>query len=619
MNTIDNIDSTSIAKHASTVALYEKNNAYFGVYADKGFELAPFSSTVGKVIVYRNTSGTDTRAEISVNDLNTYGTVNVDDFAPDEGFNYVWVKQVENAEYTDIPVYFWGEFCTFDNKPDKAVIGETLELSLTANDGYVFKVAPVLKLRKYGDTVTTETKEFTITESGKKAVLSYTVEDVLQLLVIGYTEDENKPPEDVTVINNIARTTEKHEYDGQTVTITVESGYLIKSRIDNPKAQYTDTKGQSVTVDMDSYIYTNYSLATVTITDIDARQPVTITGTLIDIIPTRVNLSNCVSDKPLTNYTDFNSTLNVNLTANQNTQFEDDGTSYIELWYRTGAYKERVPFVISQDKRTASITYEVTDKEVVTIVINAESFPVKIVGSQYGSINVYKVSMDDLSEFAKVRFGDSYDLGSYVNRINRIYADVPVLSSDVLRCGDYNTGIEVEQPDLDTLTLDFGNVTIPAYNDDNTDYESEIQIFLPFKGFITLNSEWAGRNINLQYLINVVTGCGVAKLSYDGVVFQVEEVQPYQSIIYRTSELELKTVGSDDWNELLFYGIEPYIYYKWYESKTSERNVDNTTKRIGDFRGFTKLKDISTISTEDMLIMEQEMIYNELENGVYIE
>lgn len=617
MNIIDNI--TSIGTHSSTVALYEGNNAYFGVYADKGFELADFAADVGKVIVYTNTKGKAVRAAITVNDLNTYGTVNVADFKPNYGFNYVWVDQKTKAEYTDIPVYFWGNLCTMDNQPDKAVIGETMELSLTANSGYVFKTPPVLQLRKDGDTITTETKEFTITNSGKKAVLSYTVEDVLQLLVIGYTELGDTPPEDVTVINNITNTTEQHTYDGNTVTIEVASSYGTKSRIDTPKAQYTKTDGESVTVDMESKILANYARATVTITDLDPKQPITITGTLISIIPTEVNLSNCVSDVPLNEYTDFGSTLNVNLTANQNTEFKDNGTSYIELWYVEGGHREKIPFTISQDKRTASATYEATNREVTRIVINAESFPVKIVGGQYGSINVYKVSMDNLTDFAKVRFADGYDLGSYVNRINRIYTEVPALSSDVLRCGDYNTGIEVKQPDTDTLTLDFGNVTIPAYNNDNTDYESEIQLFLPFKGFITLNSEWAGRNINLQYIINVVTGSGVAKLSYDGVVFQVDEVKPYQSIIYRTSEQELKTIGFDDWNELLFYGIEPYVYYKWYESKSSERNSDNVIQKIGDFRGFIKLMDINTISTSEMLIREQEMIYNELENGVYVE
>lgn len=602
-------DIASVGKNAIVLALYEDKQFYGGVYAEKGYNLADFS-TNGKVFVINGSE----RIPITLNEQNTYGTCDASDF--DSSFLvYCWVKQTANAELTDLPLYFWGLGATYTGK-QVITAGETLNLEVTADSGKVFETAPYLTVRNNGEETDIN---FTISENGKKATLTYQVGDIACALITAFTVDGAEPPSDVTVINNIEGTTETHEYDGTTVSITVDSDYLNKSRIDNPKAQYTGSDGQPVTVDMESHIYTNYSSATVTITDFDARQPITITGTLISIIPTQVNLSNCVSDKPLPEYTDFGSTLDVNLTANPNTEFKDDGTSYIKLWYGSFGEKKNIPFVISPDKRTASITYEATEQAVVRIVINGESFPIKIVGGQYGSINVYKVSMDNLTDFAKARFGESYDLGSYVNRINRIFADVPVLSSDVLRCGDYNTGIEVEQPDLDTLTLDFGNVTIPAHNENTTDFDGEVQVFLPFKGFVNIPVDYVGKNINLQYVVDIITGNGIAKLSYDGIVFQIEETQPSQPVIYRTSENELRTVGDDDWNTYILYGLEPYIYCKWYEGIDVGRNNDLQTGEIGDFRGFNMFDDVTPIHTPEMLAEEQEMIYTALSDGVYIE
>ena len=127
------------------------------------------------------------------------------------------------------------------------------------------------------------------------------------------------------------------------------------------------------------------------------------------------------------------------------------------------------------------------------------------------------------------------------------------------------------------------------------------------------------QKIALQYVINVVTGNGVALLSCDGVVFQVEETEPSSEIIYLSPSTQVKTVGGDDWNEMLYYGLEPYIYCKWYESASNGRNTDRQTGIVGDFRGFNIFDDVTPIHTAEMLADEQEMIYTALSDGVYIE
>lgn len=427
-----------------------------------------------------------------------------------------------------------------------------------------------------------------------------------------------------TVTNNIDGTEESHEWDGKTLTITVKPTSSVSARLDNPKVHYTNTGGEPTTQDMQVEGTPTRLKATAVITDLGGDYSITVTGTYIRTLPLTKSLTNCTSKDPLPDYVDFDSLITVELDANPNTEFHTDGTTYLSVRTRIGGREIKTPFTISGDKKKATISYQLANSSTYSKVnIVGECFPVEVVGKQYGSINVYLVTLDNLKEFAAKRYftdgGKNVDLGEYVNRIKRIYTDITSFSTDVIRCGNFNTGVSCQQPAQDKITLDFGTAVVPAHNEDNTDYESEIQLFLPFAGFVNLNNDYAGKTIGLQYVINVVTGNGVALLSCNGVVFQVEETEPSSEIIYLSPSTQVKTVGGDDWNEMLYYGLEPYIYCKWYESASNGRNNDRQTGILGDFRGFNIFDDVTPIHTAEMLTEEQEMIYAALSDGVYIE
>ena len=265
--------------------------------------------------------------------------------------------------------------------------------------------------------------------------------------------------------------------------------------------------------------------------------------------------------------------------------------------------------------------------------IVGDAYPVTVVGGKYGAVNVYLVTIDNLDEFSKKRYFrvtgtdpqtgasiyENVDLGDYVNKIIRIYTHIKASTTDVIRCGNYNTNISCFQPSTDKITLDFGNVTIPNHNKNSVDFESDVQIFLPFLGFVNISNEYTGKTINLQYVINVVTGNGSALFSCDGVIFQVEKVEPRNNILYLSQNTESKTIGSDDWNERLFYGIEPYVLVKWYNSVGDGLNNDRKRGNIGSFTGFSRFDDVEPISTKEMLTDEQKQIYALLNGGVYVE
>lgn len=508
-------------------------------------------------------------------------------------------------------------------------------LTITANEGYVFESAPKVSYSDYSWGDYHSRVETTLSEDKKTATLK---EDLVfdvdyGVTLTGNTVAEGNP--EITVVNNITNTLkEEHTYDGDVATITVESNHSPSYRFIDPKASYKSTDGQQKTVDMQVEVLSNYSIAKVTIPDLDPTEPVTLTGEFVDVAHIKANLTNCYADPPLPEWLKYGETLNITIKANPNTEFhpDDETEKPILTWEDENGDYQSMDLTVSPDKQTATGT-KVLDAVLNSFSVNADAYPVAVVGGQYGAINVYLVTLDELAEFSKKRFFketgtdpstgapiyENIDLGAYVNKIRRVYTNIGASSTDVIRCGNYNTGVSCQQPAQDKITLDFGTAVVPAHNEDNTDYESEIQIFLPFVGFVNLNNDYAGKTIALQYVINVVTGNGVALLSCNGVVFQVEETEPSSEILYLSPSTQVKTVGGDDWNEMLYYGLEPYIYCKWYESASEGRNTDRQTGILGDLRGFNVFDDVTPIHTAEMLAEEQEMIYTALSDGVYIE
>lgn len=579
------------------------------------------------------------KGDIKASYLSTDGTQKEITLQARNNYN-VWAYVYDSVETTDFVITGEtasdNELDVTNNIPNTTATGEKsgtwqASVTVTANEGFKITSAQVGYTNDYGYPATAD---MTISEDGHTATWeSDAVEADDGVTLTGETASEGTP--ELNVTNNITNTLkETHTYDGETATFTVESEHFPHYRFIDPKVNYTGTDGQPKSVDMEVEVLSYYSLATATVTDLDPTQPVTLTGEFVDVAHINSNLTNCYADPPLPEWLQFGETLNITIKANPNTEFHpDDETEKPTLtWKDENGYYQSMDLTVSPDKQTATGT-KVLDADLSNFSVNADAYPVAVVGEQYGAINVYLVTLDELAEFSAKRFFketgtdpstgapiyENIDLGAYVNKIRRIYTNIGASSTDVIRCGNYNTGVSCHQPAQDKITLDFGTAVVPAHNEDNTDYESEIQIFLPFAGFVNLNNDYAGKTIALQYVINVVTGNGVALLSCNGVIFQVEETEPSSEIIYLSPSTQVKTVGGDDWNEMLYYGLEPYIYCKWYESASNGRNTDRQTGILGDFRGFNVFDDVTPIHTAEMLAEEQEMIYTALSDGVYIE
>ena len=418
---------------------------------------------------------------------------------------------------------------------------------------------------------------------------------------------------ELQITNNIANTTASSVASETNYTVTVTG---------NAKGMFNGTP--TITYGGNTYNMTVTNQTATAIVPIDTES-VIINGEYLlgKYIEVQYSLTNCevVGDKPVKVKTGQSYTFNFK--ANPNTELTE-----IEVNYRADGNPEIVSGTISADKQTGSVTFDLAQNAVdLNIVANANVITPPTI-KNYGAINVYIVTLANLDEFAKKRFfvqtsetetGTSYsevNLGQYVNRIKRIFATVPVGGDDVLKCGNYNTGINVKYPDSDVVVLDFGNVELTGANGNNEDFNAQVQMFIPCRGVVTVDSKYIGKTINLTIKVNVITGDSVALLSCDGVTFQIESFSLSRDVLYRLGT-DLNVVGGEQWNEQILYGLEPYVLIT--ENLTVDVPVNNTQENvtINSVTGFAQFANVD-LNTANLLVDEYNEIVSQLETGVYL-
>ena len=397
--------------------------------------------------------------------------------------------------------------------------GETLSLTLQANTGFKFDPVPLVAIRtssfQYINT------NFEIDSTGKKATISYVIPtNAANCTVKAFTVESTEPVvETVTVTNNLSNCTSSlnngtvNKGEEITITLTANNGFSFSGV--SPTVDYETTGTPSTVFNVAS----DKLSATVTITPNDNF---TINANAYEIktfVNVTYNLANCVSS--LTGGTvEKGKEITVTVTANENAIF--DGITP-NVYYLEHGIPKTVNFTLDTEKKTGTLTFTPN----FNFTLNAEANIIEPVAKNYGAINVYKVSLENLDAFSKQRFSKVVDettgatqtvnLGVYVNRIKRIFANVPVSGTDNLKCGNYDTKIVVESPKTDILTIDFGNVELTGANGNNEDFNAQIEMFIPCRGVVSIDSKYIGKAVNLTIKVNVITGDAVAFISCDEI------------------------------------------------------------------------------------------------------
>jgi hypothetical protein len=419
---------------------------------------------------------------------------------------------------------------------------------------------------------------------------------------------------ELQITNNIENTTAKAVASETNYTVTVEG---------TAHGMFNGTP--TITYGGETYDMTVTNQTATAIVPI-STESVIINGEYLlgDFIEVEYSLTNCevVGEKPVKVKTGQSYTFNFK--ANPNAELTEIQVNYLndygDLVLKQGT--------ISEDKQTGNITFELTTgARDLTVYANADAVQPPTI-KNYGAINVYVVTLENLDEFSKKRFfkpsgesdtGTTYsevNLGEYVNRIKRIFAPVPVGGDDVLKCGNFNTGINVKYPESDVMLLDFGNVDLTGTNGNNEDFNAQIQMFIPCRGVVSIDSNYIGKTVNLSIKVNVITGNAVALLSCDDVTFQIESFSLSRDVIYRLGT-DLNVVGGEQWNEQILYGLEPYVLIT--ENLTVNVPVNNTQENVTvkDVTGFAQFENVN-LNAANLLVDEYNEIVSQLETGVYL-
>lgn len=447
----------------------------------------------------------------------------------------------------------------------------------------------------------------------------------LNNLNVGWIFTGETVAKETEIINNITGNCEEtHTVDGTNVSITV-TGNSDYAKFVGVSVEYTDINGETKTFVPDF----SGNVINISLTDVKQGTTVTLSGAYRLVCTTVNNMTGC-NVTGLKPYYIENETVNVIAKANGKTHFDTENLP-VANWEPLTGGAEQYPFVLSNNGKTATLNFTFpNDKEKVsdsTFTLLGGTVPdTEVTG--YGSINVYLVDTKTLDDFSKIRFTkklnenyeyEYYDIGEYVNRLHKVYVDVPNVSTTSLKLANFDTSINTNSVDDSKIHVDFGNVLLPVNSDSGNDFNATIQCFIPFVGFVSVDSDFIGKEINLSYDIDLVTGYCAYNLSCDGITINNGTANCSSEIIYKTlANDNISTIGDLSDTNTVLMGLEPYITVKYFEPLNVPVNNTTEQKRIGDVTGFAQFENVNLSTNNNMLVDEFNEIVSQLANGVYL-
>lgn len=490
--------------------------------------------------------------------------------------------------------------------PTKTAVGETLTITITPKTGYTFDGLTTEQLPHltYDDDLGSRTVNATVT--GNKAVITKYVGIGFSNMVLsgGAVAVVNK----ISVTNNMTNVDSDapSEIDvGATlnVTITPKDGYTFANMNvqDLPQITYTTklsgtvtenaiVKGETATISLLTGAgYSNIILS-------GGAEPKTQTKAITN------NLQYVVGEIPSS--INVGETLNISVTPQNGYTFTDAASGTLPQLTYENAFGETVsvPFTITGD--AATLTF-VVQKAYKNITLKGGATPIKPISKNYGTVNVYVVDDDDLDQLAQKRFytettssgSNIVDLGKYIYSIKRIFTHISTIEQgESLKLGKYNcSDITVHQPQEDTVTLTM-NVDIDTYGFTNEMYDAETQLFLPFKGLVTIpNSILGMRNVQLIIAINVLSGKGTYTLQYRDatykyITFYCDDFEPSSDIYFSTENIN--AIGQLAENDAKAkWGLTPYVLMT-YNLPLSYECTTSFPTYLSNHTGYCKFEDV---------------------------
>ena len=509
---------------------------------------------------------------------------------------------------------------------------ESTTVTITCNDGLVFDGVPtVTYVNASGQQTFVPT---TVNETNTVATAE--ISDLKYIVSLdGKTKTKPVAPTEPTVTNNVPDSTESHTVDGHSVTVNLSSSKVML----NVSCAYVATDGSSknvpvtVNVVVDSVKDQNNvsSNASVTLPDVDFNSPVVISGESKQAMRIDYSLSGCTPVAQPT-YCFVGEPLTITLNADSGNVFDEPDKCKI-TGYSTFAPLYIVPMTISADKLTATGTITPTvgsaDRDDWYIIVEGVAHPQSTPTKKYGFINAYVLNEKNLEDFATARFvqytGDvgstkedpiSYDLGDYINRVKRFFFQVDKGSSSKLMCGNFMVDTTVYNLASDSKVLSFGSVEIPNVTQSTADYDTELNLFVPFIGLESLPVDLIGSTVSLELRVNLLGGGGVYVMTCDDRIVWTKEVEPCSDVLFRTQKQQIQVIGGSKFDSTYLMGLTPYIVLqKKTITSTGVETASSRLTKVKDVSGFTKMVNVKFADTTNMLTDDVNTIINILRNG----
>lgn len=509
---------------------------------------------------------------------------------------------------------------------------ESTTVTITCNDGLVFDGVPTVK---YVNTSGQQTTVST-TVNGENTVATAEISDLKYIVSLdGKTKPKPVAPTEPTVTNNVPDSTESHTVDGHSVTVNLSSSKVML----NVSCAYVATDGSSKNVPVTVNVVVDEvkdqnnvsSNASVTLPDVDFNSPVVISGESKQAMRIDYNLSGCTPVAQPT-YCFVGEPLTITLNADSGNVFDEPDKCKI-TGYSTLAPMYVVPMTISADKLTATGTITPTvgsaDRDDWYIIVEGVANPQSTPTKKYGFINAYVLNEKNLEDFATARFvqysGDvgstkedpiSYDLGDYINRVKRFFFQVDKGSSSKLMCGNFMVDTPVYNLASDSKVLSFGSVEIPNVTQSTADYDTELNLFVPFIGLETLPVDLIGSTVSLELRVNLLGGGGVYVMTCDDRIVWTKEVEPCSDVLFRTQKQQIQVIGGSKFDSTYLMGLTPYIVLqKKTITSTGVETASSRLTKVKDVSGFTKMVNVKFADTTNMLTDDVNTIINILRNG----
>ena len=517
------------------------------------------------------------------------------------------------------------------------VQGDNTVITLTCENGFAFDGVPTVTYGADPEDPFADPITKNMTVSGNVATFTLATASYGGYATLDGKTKAVEPPTttEPTVTNNITDATESHMVDGSSVTVNLASKKIML----NVSCAYVGKDGSSKNVPVTVNVVINdvadtdtaTSNASVTLPDVDFKHPIVITGETKQAMRIDYNLSGCTPvTKPT--YCFVGEPLIIKLTADTGNIF-DDAPKCTITGYNSLTGGRVVQMTISEDKLTATGTITPTvgssDTDDWFIVVDGVANPQSTPTKKYGFINAYVLNEQNLEDFATARFvpytGDSastkedpisYDLGDYVNRVKRFFFPVEKGSTSKLMCGNFQVDTNVFNLASDTKVISFGSVDIPNVTQSTADYDTDLNMFVPFIGLETLPVDLIGHTVALELRVNLLGGGGVYVLTCEDRIVWTKEVEPCSDVLFRTQKQEVRVLGGSKFDSTYLMGLTPYIVLqKKTITSTGVETASSRLTKVKDVVGFTKLVNVKFEDTSNMLMDDVNTIINILRNG----